>query len=60
MIEKILTAVGRPDVDLSIKSIIIDYQRICNKGLQILCSQQLSHVTYLSLGKTIDIKRGTK
>jgi hypothetical protein len=60
MNEKILEAIGYSDVYLSIRSIIIDSQRIGNKGMQFLCSQKLSHVTKLSLSKTIDIKLRTK
>jgi hypothetical protein len=60
MNENILIAIGRSDVDLSIIRIIIVSKRIDNEGMQFLCSQKLSHVTHLYLGKTIDIKLITK
>jgi hypothetical protein len=47
-------------VNLSIISIIIDQKGLGDKEMQFLCSQELSHVTYLYLGKTIDIKLITK
>jgi hypothetical protein len=59
MNEKILEAIASPYVYLSIISLIIDSQRISNEGMQFLYSQELSHVTYLYLGNTIDIKMTT-
>jgi hypothetical protein len=56
MNEKILKAIDTPDVNLGIISITIGSKQIGNEGMQFLCSQKLSHVTQLSLGKTIDIK----
>jgi hypothetical protein len=47
-------------IDLSIIRIIIDSKGIGNEGLSFLCSQDLSHVTLINLGKTIDIKLITK
>jgi hypothetical protein len=58
MNEMILEAIG-PYVNLGIISIIIDSHRIGNEGLQFLCSQELSHVNHLNLGKTIYIKLRT-
>jgi hypothetical protein len=60
MNEIILEAIGEKDVNLCVWIIIIGNQRIGNEGLQFLCSQELSHVTRLYLGKTIDIKRGAE
>jgi hypothetical protein len=60
MNENILKAIDRPEVDLGIISIIIDDKGLGNEGLSFLCSQKLSHVTSLYLGKTIDIKLKTK
>jgi hypothetical protein len=60
MKKKVLSKVKQETVILSIKNIIIGSQRIGNEGLSFLCSQKVSHVTYLSLGKTIDIKLRTK
>jgi hypothetical protein len=60
MNEKILKAIGKSDVNLSIISIIVVSKRIGNKEMQFLCSQKLSHVTRLYLRKTIDIKLTTK
>jgi hypothetical protein len=57
---KILKAINKSEVDLSIINIIIDSQRIGNEGMQFLCSQKLSHVTHLYVGKIIDIKLTTK
>jgi hypothetical protein len=51
MSENILTAIGKQKVYLSIISLIIDSQRIGNEGMQFLCSQELSHVTHMYLGK---------
>jgi hypothetical protein len=69
-----LNEIGKSDVYLSIKRIIIDSQRIGNVGLEFLCSQKVSnmvqlqmkghrhscHVNRLLLGKTIAIKLRTK
>jgi hypothetical protein len=44
------------EIDLSIKSIIIDNLHIGNDGMQILCSQPLSHVVKLFLCKNINSK----
>jgi hypothetical protein len=60
MNEKILKEIGKSEIDLSIIKIIIGYQRIGNEGLLFLCSQQLSRVICLCLGKTVDIKKTTK
>jgi hypothetical protein len=56
MSNKILSEMGKEDVNLSIISIIIDSQRIGDEGMQVLCFQSLSHVTQLRLGKRIDTK----
>jgi hypothetical protein len=60
MNKEILKAIGRPNVNLSIIRIIIGNQRLGNEGMQFLCSQKVSHVTHMNLGKTIDIKLRTK
>jgi hypothetical protein len=60
MEKKVLNQIQKEDIDLSIIRIIIDSSRLGNEGVQFLCSQELSHITYLNLGKTIDIKLKTK
>jgi hypothetical protein len=60
MNEKISEVIDESDIYLSIISIIIDSQGMGNEGMQFLCSQKLSHVNHLYLGKTIDIKLRTK
>jgi hypothetical protein len=60
MEKKIVKSINKSKVDLGIISIIIDDKGLGNKGLKFLCSQKLSHITSLSLSKTIDIKIGTK
>jgi hypothetical protein len=59
MSAEILKAIGKLDVYLSIITIIIDSKLIGNEGMHIICSQELSHVTKLRLGKTIEIKKTT-
>jgi hypothetical protein len=51
----ILSKITKETVDLSIIRITIDFERIGNEGLQLLCSQKLSHINHLHLGKTMDI-----
>jgi hypothetical protein len=60
MNEKISEAIKKSEVDLGIINIIIDDKGLGKEGMQFLCSQQLSHVTELSMSKTIDIKLTTK
>jgi hypothetical protein len=60
MNEKISEVIDESEIDLGIISIIIDDKGLGNEEIQFLCSQKLSHVTVLSMGKTIDIKAITK
>jgi hypothetical protein len=55
MEKSVLSQINKEVIYLSIWSIIIDDERLDNEGLQFLCSQDLSHVTKLYLGKTINI-----
>jgi hypothetical protein len=60
MEKDILNQIKKEKVNLSIIRIIIVSQQIGNEGVQFLCSQKVSHVTHLYLGRTIDIKLRTK
>jgi hypothetical protein len=56
-----MTGIGdNKEISLSISHIIRDYQQIDDAGVQLLCSQPLSHITKLYLGKTIENKMATK